>query len=58
MYTMGKSLHCFFATLLPAGLLTHLRFSLLPLHGFQRPSVNHLEGLELGPFVRRQGLVL
>ena len=31
-------------------------FSPLPLHRFQRPSVNHEEGLELGPLMCRQRL--
>ena len=53
---MGRSLHCFFAAPLLAGLLKHLCFSFLPLHGFQRPSVNHVEGLKMGPRMCRQGL--
>ena len=31
-------------------------FSFLSLHGFQRPSVNHVEGLKMGPRMCRQGL--
>ena len=31
-------------------------FSFLPLHSFQRPSVNHVEGLELGPRMCQHGL--
>ena len=46
----------FFAAALLAGLLKHLRFSLLPLHGFQRPRVNHVKSLELRPLMCRQGL--
>ena len=53
---MGRSLHCFFAASLLAGLLKHLFFSFLRLHGFQRPRVNHVKGLELGPRMCQHGL--
>ena len=53
---MGRSLHCVFLAALLAGLLKHLLFSFLRLRRFQRPSVNHVEGLELGPLMCRQGL--